>query len=673
MGVKGLSSFVQKNSLIYRDIRFRNNKLVIDGNNLIYLLYFRSGLDRRHGGEYGAFEDLIEKFIKSLRNCRVEPYVVLDGGLDPTDKKLETLKKRTKNRIQKAQNKVMGQQKKVLPPLGKLVFIQTLARLKVPMAQCFGEADIHIASLASEWGCPVLSDDSDFYIFDLPGGLLPISHFQWEVVVQDGIPCKHYTTSSFCIFFNIQRQILPVFAALAGNDYVNLREMGVYPSWADFAPAGSGKTARLEGLLRWLRGFQRPQDALNAALGLMGKLSRKKKAGVLQGLTLGMNKYQLPPTDLRCFFTKGTVPVLTEEMDLVPDWARLALIQGRMGGDFLNVLLLKRMELSFPVDDSSKPSANLTSRPIRQVMYGLLLGCRFLVKEWDRVDLQLVVYPVQPVLRGAALQLKLEALDKADRPLVLRVLLETLAVKQEVLDGVPAHLHLPVAVTCYWLQKARPPPDLRLLQALLLGMVTGTRASYFDFSVSFNQLHLKVGWCVFHINCEGITKQFKSRFLDIKVGKSPAKLSAEYTEFFSKLLYQGTLAHQLFHRLESEVNPELLLSDALQDRTLYRTLLVAVLQSRPQQTTPSSGPRRGGAPPQQPLHDLTAKLKQVYLLDEEDEEEEEAAVGGKSAVRADGGPSWEMVSVKTRFRTKVRNHLPKMPEFARKQERICWD
>ncbi|KAM3873540.1 single-strand DNA endonuclease ASTE1-like [Diretmus argenteus] len=662
MGVKGLSSFVEENNLIYRDIRFRNNKLVIDGNNLIYLLYFHSGLDQKHGGEYGAFEDLIEKFIKSLRNCRVEPYVVLDGGSDPTDKKLETLKKRAKDRILKAHNMVMGKQKKVLPPLGKLVFIQTLARLKVPMAQCFGEADIHIASLASEWGCPVLSNDSDFYIFDLPGGLLPISHFQWEVVVQEGIPCKHYTTSSFCIFFNIQRQILPVFAALVGNDYVNLREMGVYPSWADFAPAGSGKTARLEGLLRWLRGFQRPQDALNAALGLMGKLSRKKKAGVLQGLTLGMNKYQLPPSDLRCFFTKGTVPVLTEEMDLVPDWARLALIQGRMGGDFLNVLLLKRMELSFPVDDSSKPSANLTSRPIRQVTYGLLLGCRFLVKEWDRVDLQLVIYPVQPVIRGAALQLKLEALDKADRPLVLRVLLETLAVKQEVLDGVPAHLRLPVAVTCYWLQKARPPPDLRLLQALLLGMVTGTRALQavntrrkctmdLDVVHSFNQWQICIKDSI-HLN---------------------QLIGCPLPEPHIARLYQGTLAHQLFHRLESEVNPELLLSDALQDRTLYRTLLVAMLQSRPQQTTPSSGPRRGGAPPQQPLRDLTAKLKQVYLLDEEDEEEEEAAVGGKSAVRADGGPSWETVSVKTRFRTKVRNHLPKMPEFARKQERICWD
>ncbi|KAM3873538.1 single-strand DNA endonuclease ASTE1-like [Diretmus argenteus] len=641
MGVQGLSSFVQENRLIYRDIRFRNNKLVIDGNNLIYLLYFRSGLDQRHGGEYGAFEDLIEKFIKFLSNCRVEPYVVLDGGSDPTNKKLETLKKRVEDRIQKAHNMAMGQQEKVLPPLDKLVFIQTLARLKVPMARCFGEADKHIASLASEWGCPVLSDDSDFYIFDLPGGLLPIAHFQWEAKGQDGIPCKHYTTSSFCDVFNIQRQILPAFAALAGNDCVNLREMGVYPSWAKFAPAGSGKTARLQGLLRWLRGFQRPQDALKAALGLMGKLSSNKEVEVLQGLTLGMNEYQLPPSDLRCFFTKGTVPVLPEEMDLVPDWVRLALIQGRLSGGVLNVLLLKRMKLSFAVDDSSKPSANLTSRPIRQVTYGLLLGdkSRFLVEEWDRVDLKLDIVTVQPVLRGAALQLKLETLDKADRPLVLRVLLETLAVKQEVLDGVPAHLRLPVAVTCYWLQKARPPPDLRLLQALLLGMVTGTRALQavntrrmdLDVVHSFNQWQICISDSI-HLN---------------------QLIGCPLPEPHIARLYQGTLAHQLFHRLESEVNPELLLSDALQDRTLYRTLLAAVLQS---QTTPSSGARRGGAPPQQPLHDLTAKLKQVSLLDEdddeEDEEEEEAAAGGKSMVKTYGDPSWETVSVKTRFRTK---------------------
>lgn len=35
--------------------------------------------------------------------------------------------------------------------------------------QCPFEADREIACLALQWNCPVLTNDSDFYIFDLPG------------------------------------------------------------------------------------------------------------------------------------------------------------------------------------------------------------------------------------------------------------------------------------------------------------------------------------------------------------------------------------------------------------------------------------------------------------------------------------------------------------------------
>lgn len=279
-------------------------------------LVARSGLDQNHGGEYAAFEELVERFVIALRACGVAPYVVLDGGSDLTNKKLETVTQRAADRIKKAHRATLGGgQEGMLPQMTKRVFIQTLARLEVPLAQCYGEADQEIGALAREWECPVLSNDSDFYIFDLPAGLLPISHFQWEAVEQSGsqsyIPCKSYRNSSLCIFFNIQRQLLPTFAALAGNDYVKLQWMELSIKWAQFAPAGSGTPPnRLEGLLCWLRSFHQPQEAFDAALGLMGELNGKRKAEVLQGLYLGMEEYQLPPSSLKRFFIHGTAPPL---------------------------------------------------------------------------------------------------------------------------------------------------------------------------------------------------------------------------------------------------------------------------------------------------------------------------------------------------------------------------
>lgn len=53
------------------------------------------------------------------------------------------------------------------------------------------------------------------------------------------------------------------------------------------------------------------------------------------------------------------------------------------------------------------------------------------------------------------------------------LLLETLGVKMSLLESVPAHLQLPVAVTCYWTRCSEPKVNLHHLKALLLMIVSG--------------------------------------------------------------------------------------------------------------------------------------------------------------------------------------------------------
>lgn len=276
-------------------------------------MWLLSGLDEVHGGEYAAFESLIEKFIKALTDCHIKPYVVLDGGLDVSNRKVETAEKNAEKRIQRVvQSKKSGNLKQVLPRLADLVFIQTLARLHVQVAKCIGESDQEIAALASEWECPVLSDDSDFYIFDLPAGYLPLSHFQWYEVKQNNlqsfIPCKRFDSSTFCSYFQIQPQILPTFAALAGNDYVKQRKIicGIQSS-----AAGSKAPSYLEGLLCFLKKFQQPQDALETVLELTKDLTKDEKKKVLQKLKEGMEVYQLCPSFLSKFFCCGKPPEIS--------------------------------------------------------------------------------------------------------------------------------------------------------------------------------------------------------------------------------------------------------------------------------------------------------------------------------------------------------------------------
>ncbi|XP_013885666.1 protein asteroid homolog 1 [Austrofundulus limnaeus] len=771
MGVQGLTRLLENHHRVYMETRFRRSRLLIDGCNLIYLLYFDSGLDQNHGGEYAAFESLIESFIRALRTCDISPYVVLDGASNISDKKVETQARRTEDRVQRAsQAAVSGRSMQILPPLASLVLRQTLARLQVPVAQCFEESDHEIAALASEWKCPVLSNDSDFFIFDLPAGLLPISHFHWKEVNRTGsqnfISCRRFYTSSFCSFFGVQLQLLPSFAALAGNDYVKLTEI----NWTQFAPADQERPSRLEGLLRWLRDFQRPQDALEAALGLLGDLSPETRRDYLQKLYQGMEDYELRPSPLSRFFLHGVPPEFSalEEVDLVPHWMLLPLTQARLTSEVLDVLRLRTMKgLSLAVELQDLPSSNRTSSSIRQVMYGLLLGNQepLQVMEVDRVGSEVYSIPVDPMFSGIIKQMDLSTLnqvrllfklkfcsseshtqmflrglyehhlfqeDHSDR---LQVLLEVLGVTGDSLSLLPPQLKLPVAVTCYWMQRAKPKPDQRLLKALLLSISTGTMTGprtglqrdgsnctlKLDISTlySLNQwqmclkssiwLNQLLGFplqepqisrfssdrkssirCLFTFMYKHVCKQ---RVVDMFVGCQSGRNRSQQTGqtlnwrsggppqtpsvavmeavthflfVFLSRLYEGTLVHQLVHRIRTGGKLKSLLKTDRTSRDLYRIMLSMVQQFQAQQVDSEdrlkASTRRQVRPP---LNELTASLQQLFLQPPDPEEQTEAHIDMQTLQQLQ---LEEQLSIRTRFKTKDRSNRCNKPELSRKNE-----
>ncbi|CAL8248800.1 unnamed protein product [Lota lota] len=659
MGVKGLISLLEGNSQIYQDISFRDSKLVVDGGNLLYHLYNKYNLDQNHGGEYLAFQALIQDFFMNLEKCGIKPYVVIDGGLGTSDIKLKTRMERQEGLLQNIPKALNGKSMGIFPPFTFSVFEQTLSQMKVPLVKVFGEADCQLAALASEWRCPVLSTDSDFYIYDLPGGLLSLDHFQWKKVVtsQAGsyIPCKRYTTSSFCTFFNIDHQLLPLFASLAGNDYVNLREM----NWARFLPKGSPrktrKIANLEGLLRWLgsRTDKTTEDTLTAAMALIPDMSQQEKTEVQTEVQRAMLEYQIPSSSLLGFFSGGPAPPLPAEMlSCVPEWFRASLTRGELGADVLDYDMLVRKILRIQVEHSDLESSNLISQPIRQVLYGLLLGRGGGggVEEWDRVGLELVRVMVQPVVQGAAKKLRLDSLPQADHAVRMQVCLETLGVEEEMLKGVPAHLRLPVAVTCYWLRRAGPEPTL--LKALLMVMVQGElnrqKGGTTGWQGDTNHITQSMDCVMAHS-----LNQWQACMKDASQLNQLLCMPLPKPHF--AWLYQGRLVHQLQKQLQ-ESEPEEILQD-VEFMSLYRSLLEAVIQPDPKAN------RRSGEPEAQ----LTASMDHLHLnpLDEEEEE-----LGGAKGL--DQGLDRPRVSVKTRYRTKDRKDQSRNPELGRKQEKGGW-
>ncbi|KAK1173541.1 hypothetical protein AOXY_G3684 [Acipenser oxyrinchus oxyrinchus] len=613
MGIHGLTSYVGNNCHFFIDTKLKNTNIIIDGNSLYHHLYFNYGIDKRHGGDYDMFADLARSFFKKLFLCHINPYVVLDGGCDYTDKKFATLKLRAKDRIRVAHSIAEGSNGSVLPLLTREVFKTVLFQLEIPFVQCLAEADWEIASLANQWNCPVLTMDSDFCIFDLKGGYYPLNDFNWRSTSKDKdnsefyIPALCFSIDKFCAHFNhMNKALLPLLAVISGNDYVNIPAMENFFSQVIF-PLGNVRNAkrnnRIHNLLNWLSRFEEPGEALEKVLEY---LVDSHKDEIRKCLCAAMEEYKLSDSHLAEFFTKGTplskVPVA---MDMLPDWVVVALGKGKLAPYIIDVLVLQRVCLVTQVEDSQLPSSHMCSLPIRQVMYGLLLNGRnpskvgkgsqgknkgLLVEEYCRHDLTLVKSQVKAVLTSSSESLSLEAIAEVSLAVRLKILLETLGVKPCIVDAVSSHLILPVAVTCYWLTHSAPKPKLMQLQALLMGIVygelrrlecdAGPRGPTDDVKIACDRLwRMRVRQTdmdikLAHIFCQWQACIHKSLYLNQLLCNPLQQPDISW-------LYSGTFVHQVFRELKQDRSPDFLLSGCTVACRLFKDILSAVLSNVP--------------------------------------------------------------------------------------------
>ena len=220
MGIPQLTTFIndRKNFSQWKKKVVERTWLVVDGKNLCHHLY--KSLDWQYGGQYPQFHERVVGYFKQLKESNIKAIVVYDG-IDYKEEKVETTMKRKQNIIIG-----MSQAKKyatqVLPSLAFYEFQRTLSDpepdLGVEQVVVDGEADIVIAQLANYYKCPVLSKDSDFYMYALEGGFIPIDKFIWnkKVFVADV-----YDYRAFVKQFELQsenmRLIIP---AIVGNDFL---------------------------------------------------------------------------------------------------------------------------------------------------------------------------------------------------------------------------------------------------------------------------------------------------------------------------------------------------------------------------------------------------------------------------------------------------------------------
>lgn len=346
MGVRGLTTYIAKYAERYLDpFELHDTYLVIDGDSLSSNLYkWISNCNSAFGGNYDQYFRTVYNFFQMLEQCNVKPFVLLDGGYQP--RKLKTVRERLRSKIGAIKYLNPMNCKPMFPLMMREVFVEALEYCKVPVMRCIFEADDEVAVLSRKLDCPVLSYDSDFYIFNvlyIPSVTLTFKVYKRnapgqealikkgknkKVMVQellegDGTvqtkrnqidngtisPIKSYYYMDCCLYTIenliqskcLKSEMLPLFAVLLGNDYIHRSLFRKFYSNVSMKGAGRNNTQqgkRIVALLRWLQ-----TETLESARDkIIGYVEKDKKDWLLKQMDEAMGGYSREQSQAYVFF-----------------------------------------------------------------------------------------------------------------------------------------------------------------------------------------------------------------------------------------------------------------------------------------------------------------------------------------------------------------------------------
>ncbi|KAJ3254247.1 Protein asteroid 1 [Boothiomyces macroporosus] len=161
--------------------------LVVDGNSFGFQI--AREINWLHGPQYHSFQYYVEQHYSYLIRTGKRIIVVFDGALpkykvserlsrnqERVDKIHELLKEATAAVVDPGSQSLAAS---ILPPFAVPIVIETVKKLGVEYIIAKEEADSVIAGLAKKYNGYVLSQDSDFYVYDIPG-FIPLDSINFK-------------------------------------------------------------------------------------------------------------------------------------------------------------------------------------------------------------------------------------------------------------------------------------------------------------------------------------------------------------------------------------------------------------------------------------------------------------------------------------------------------------
>ena len=535
MGVRGLSTFIDDNKNIFlSDHKLHDTRVVIDGSNLFHFLYYHYKISHQFGGDYDHFARKCKRFFNILKECKITPFVVFDGGYDPDDRKLPEVLNRMNDRRKRVGLIIAKGRGCVLPILTYETFRQVLLELNIAHVSCVYEADREIAVLAKKWKCPVLSNDSDFFIYRLEGGFIPLDYINMTLCVYNTetqaasvldhkmsvadndlvyIPVKYYNYETLLKKLKkTDDYILPLLATLVGNDYVDSSVLHNF-NYTLRAPKNPSKRSinvkacgRMEAVLYWIDTTVNETEALEQ---ILGSVPLEKRDSLKEIVTTSINEYKYIDNfsafdietvlnsfhrdKLPCEESNEVCPADSDTSELydfkgskLPDWFVKRLRNCEMNGSFLqNVVINRRVILNCQVEILRETSSYAASRKLRSYLYKIILSSQadnageepsqdVAVVEYDRQGKNTKKFHVEP--------LNILPDEVAEMPAMEKIPSMSRLERRNILfasfdmgvscyeDSMKESTHLLLLVLSMWVKCAQPKVTESHLSALIIGV-----------------------------------------------------------------------------------------------------------------------------------------------------------------------------------------------------------
>ena len=304
--------------------------------------------------------------------------------------------------------------------------------------------------MAIQENCPVVSNDSDFFIFNVDFILLSSIELSDFSTDRNYIECEIFMRKKMLEHYNISSvELLQLAAALIGNDYLAPEIFDKVFMNIKLVSKRRDMTERhrkIRSLLACLSKESCPKNAINRLLGF---LPEKERQTIKEKISLSMETYN----------GKVNQTIVSDEFstfngEKFPDWFEEEYHRCSLPNWFLSVAASRKYFLPTMVETKEKPSAHLCCMELHKLLSQILNGsCKdsHSVKVYARIKSSFTILDsVEVTDSDSSCNLhQLRDHSESERALMLNRILSP-GLEPALLAELPQHLQLLTMVFNFW-------------------------------------------------------------------------------------------------------------------------------------------------------------------------------------------------------------------------------